>query len=230
VKVPTVVKLGGSHAFAESLQAWLSAVEAGAGRTVLVTGGGPFADAVRQAQRRMGFDDDAADEMALLAMEQYAIAVAALGRLLAVVDSLSGIRSALRDGLVPVWAPRRMVRRADDVPASWDVTSDSLAAWLAGRVGARHLLLVKRVDAGAEPIGAESLAASGIVDAAFPRFLAASSAEGFLVGPGEEADLSEALRAGRPVGRPIGLGEAVARDASYRQGGARCGQDVIGPR
>jgi dihydroneopterin aldolase len=228
--VPTVVKLGGSHAFAESLQAWLSAVEAGAGRTVLVTGGGPFADAVRLAQRHMGFDDHAADEMALLAMEQYAIAVAALGRSFAVADSLTGIRSALRDGLVPVWAPRRMVRRAGDVPASWDVTSDSLAAWLAGRVGARNLLLVKRVDAGAEPISAEALAASGIVDAAFPRFLAESAAAGFLVGPGEEADLSQALRTGTPVGRPIGLRGGAARDGSYRQDEIYCRREAMGPR
>ncbi|MBV9052148.1 MAG: hypothetical protein JO196_07095, partial [Hyphomicrobiales bacterium] len=76
----SVVKLGGSLAFADLLPTWLSAIEAGAGNTVLVVGGGPFADVVRLAQPRMGFDDRAADAMALLAMEQYAIAVAALSR------------------------------------------------------------------------------------------------------------------------------------------------------
>jgi aspartokinase-like uncharacterized kinase len=211
---PAVVKLGGSHAFAESLQGWLAAVEAGAGKAVLVAGGGPFADAVRVAQRRMGFDDRAADEMALLAMEQYAIAIVALGRSFAVVDSLSDIRLALHDGLGPIWAPRRMVRQADDIPASWDITSDSLAAWLAGLIGARCLLLVKRVDAAEDPISAATLAASGIVDAAFPRFLAASAVAGFLLGLGEESNLSEALRNGTPAGRPIGLLDTARSDPS----------------
>ena len=220
--VLTVVKLGGSHAFAETLQAWLVAIEAGAGKTVLVAGGGPFADAVRLAQPRMGFDDSAADEMALLAMEQYAIAIAAVGRLFAVADSLSGIRSALRTDRVPIWAPRRMVRKARDVPASWDVTSDSLATWLAGLLEARSLLLVKRADAGDKPISAQSLAARGVVDAAFPRFLAASGVAGFLLGPGEHRGLAEALRTGTPIGRPIGLGVAAQSDPSYRPTGTLC--------
>ena len=65
----TVIKLGGSHAFAPQLKDWIGAVAAQAGRIVLVPGGGPFADAVRDAQARMGFDDGAAHRMALLAME-----------------------------------------------------------------------------------------------------------------------------------------------------------------
>jgi dihydroneopterin aldolase len=221
VGAPTVVKLGGSIAFAETLGAWLSAIEAGVGKAVLVAGGGPFADAVRVAQRHMHFDDRAADEMALLAMEQYAIAIAALGRPFAVADSRSGIDSALRDGLVPIWAPRFMVRKASDIPASWEVTSDSLAAWLAGAVGARSLILIKQVDPGG-PVSAEALSASGIVDPAFPRFLAAGGVPGFLLGPGEDRALAEALRIGAPAGRPIDPGPVARSDASYALPEAQC--------
>jgi dihydroneopterin aldolase len=223
----SVVKLGGSHAFAETLGAWLSAIKAGAGKAVLVAGGGPFADAVRVAQRRMHFDDRAADEMALLAMEQYAIAIAAFGGgPFAVADSRSGIDSALRDGLVPIWAPRFMVRKASDIPASWEVTSDSLAAWLAGAVGARSLILIKRVDPGG-PVSSEALSASGIVDPAFPRFLAASGVPGFLLGPGEDRALAEALRIGAPAGRFIDPGPAARSDASYALTDAQCRQGSV---
>ena len=45
-----IVKLGGSHAFAAHLKDWLGAIAEGAGRVVIVPGGGPFADAVRAAQ------------------------------------------------------------------------------------------------------------------------------------------------------------------------------------
>ena len=37
----------------------------------------------------------------------------------------------------------------DELPASWAVTSDSIAAWVAGKVGAGRLVLVKQVDADA---------------------------------------------------------------------------------
>ena len=34
----------------------------------------------------------------------------------------------------------------DALPASWEVTSDSIAAWVAGEAGAGRLVLVKEVD------------------------------------------------------------------------------------
>ena len=34
----------------------------------------------------------------------------------------------------------------DGLPASWDVTSDSIAAWVAPQAGAGRLVLVKAVD------------------------------------------------------------------------------------
>ena len=153
----TVVKLGGSFAFSEALPAWLAAVAAGAGNTVLVVGGGPFADAIRSAQPRMGFDDVAADAMALLAMEQYAVAVASLGQNLTIAASYPRIRRAVEGGKIPVWAPSRMVRKARrragssssrervDIRPSWELTSDSLAVWLAHKVRARRLFLIKQV-------------------------------------------------------------------------------------
>ena len=76
---PTIVKLGGSHAFSPHLKNWLDAIAGCAGCAVVVPGGGPFADAVRMAQPRMGFDDRAAHEMAVLAMEQYGCALTNLG-------------------------------------------------------------------------------------------------------------------------------------------------------
>ena len=44
---------------------------------------------------------------------------------------------------IPVLAPYRWLREADPLPHSWDVTSDSIAAWVARQVGACELVLVK---------------------------------------------------------------------------------------
>src|SRR3954465_16072595 len=132
----TVIKLGGSHAFAAHLTDWIEAIPALAGRIVVVPGGGPFADAVRDAQSKMGFGDEAAHHMALLAMEQYGCALAGLNRACVLADSLAAIGRALAEEQVPGWLPSRMALAANDIPCSWDVTSDSLAAWLAGGLGA----------------------------------------------------------------------------------------------
>jgi dihydroneopterin aldolase len=192
----TVVKLGGSFATARELPDWLDALASVAGRVVVVPGGGPFADAVRDAQARMRFDDRAAHHMALLAMEQYGIALAGLRPGLRPAPTMAAIRQALREQAVPVWSPTGMVLAADAIPSSWDVTSDSLAAWLAGQIGAARVLLVKRA-AVTGPLDAERLAAAGIVDAAFPRFLQASGATPMIMGPSDHAAAAAAITEGR---------------------------------
>jgi 5-(aminomethyl)-3-furanmethanol phosphate kinase len=200
---PIIVKLGGSHAFATHLTAWLDALMLMAGRVVIVPGGGPFANAVRTAQPTIGFDDRAAHRMGLLAMEQFACALAGLRPSLRVAESIAAIRAALRSGAVPVWAPTRMALKAKDVPASWDVTSDSLAAWLAGALGAKLLLLVKSAAAPQGPVRAADLAANGIVDPCFPRFLAASAAQAYLGGPPDHVAFAKAVGSGAMVGVKI---------------------------
>ncbi len=170
----SVVKLGGSFATSPLLRRWLEAI-AGAPGVVLVAGGGPFADAVRAAQPVMGFDDGAAHRMALLAMNQFALALAALAPRLLPADDVPAIEAALAGGRVPVWCPWPMLRGEPGIAESWDVTSDSLALWLAARLAAARLVLVKHRVA--------ALAAPGLVDAAFARFRAAFAGEVVLAGP-----------------------------------------------
>jgi len=165
----TVVKLGGSHARSPRLTDWLRAIADDAGRIVVVPGGGPFADAVRHLQPVMGFDDAAAHDMGLLAMAQYGRALASLAEVFVLADTLDAIEAALESRRVPVWSPWPMLRDHPDVPASWDMTSDSLALWLAQTLRAERVVLIKpqAPEAGAS---SESLAARGLVDKAFPHF------------------------------------------------------------
>jgi 5-(aminomethyl)-3-furanmethanol phosphate kinase len=194
-----VLKLGGSHARGGRLVDWLDAVAAQAGRIVLVPGGGPFADVVRGTQADIGFDEAAAHEMAMLAMRQFGRALVSLRPGFELASSQEVIEAMLARGATPIWSPAAMALRAG-LPASWDITSDSLAAWLAGRLGAERIILVKHVsDAG----DAKTLAARGVVDPAFPDYLAASGARAFLAAPEEAGRLGEGLdgRAFREIGR-----------------------------
>jgi 5-(aminomethyl)-3-furanmethanol phosphate kinase len=197
---PIVVKLGGSFAFSKNLTDWILACAACAGRVVIVPGGGPFADAVRSAQPRMGFDDQAVHQMSVLAMEQYGRALASRNSLLSLADSMDAIRRYLAAKRVPVWMPARMVLDAADIVPSWDVTSDSLAAWLSGRIGATRLLLVKHRESPARRERSESLAAAGVVDRAFPRYFRMSAVPSWILGPADHEAAAAAIRDDTTIG------------------------------
>jgi 5-(aminomethyl)-3-furanmethanol phosphate kinase len=191
----TIVKLGGSHSLGPHLKDWLATLARCGGRAIVAPGGGPFADQVRRAQAAMGFDDRAAHHMALLAMEQFGAAICSLAPDLVPASSLSQLRRSLRARRTPVWMATKMVLRASDrVSPSWNVTSDSLAAWLAGRLGARRVMLVKHGAPFGEGSNIADLAARQIVDSMFPHYLSIARAEAVFVGPTEHARAGELLR------------------------------------
>lgn len=187
-----VVKLGGSLAKARTVHGWLTALARGKGRAVVVAGGGAFADTVRGEQERLQFSDRAAHRMALLAMEQYALALADLCAEMTACVSESDMRDALARGFIPVWLPTTMALADPDIPESWDVTSDSLAAWLARKLGAGRLILVKSA-APPRPLDPAALAEHGLVDRLFPRFFAGAKLTLDWIGPGEEDRLADLL-------------------------------------
>lgn len=164
-----IIKLGGSLQDSEYLQPWLDAiVEHGPGRAVVVPGGGRFADAVREAQRRFGFDDAEAHRAAVRAMEEYADVLHQLAPRLTPARDAAGIRAVLDRGGVPLWLPCAMIIDNPEVPESWDVTSDSLALWLAQELALQGLVLVKSREVD-EKLSLEELAGSGVIDGHFPQ-------------------------------------------------------------
>jgi uridylate kinase len=192
---PTVIKLGGSFAVSPHLKDILEHVTAAEAPVVLVAGGGPFADAVRAAQPRMGFGEAAAHRMALMAMAQFAEALASLAPRLRTASDMAAIRAALDEGRVPVWSPWPLADGLAALPESWQVTSDSLAAWLAGRLGASRLVMLKHGD---PPASLPEAVASGLVDPLFPGYAAARGGASLIwLGPAQFPKLRDMLRADR---------------------------------
>jgi probable H4MPT-linked C1 transfer pathway protein len=144
--VETIVKVGGgllSRAGAFELVTGALA-EFGKGRRLLVVpGGGPFAQAVRELVRRVKVGDEAAHWMAVLGMDQYAHALTERTAGSVLVEQVPEVHAALDAGLIPVLAPYRWLHAADPLPHSWNATSDSVAAWVAGEVGATRIALIK---------------------------------------------------------------------------------------
>ncbi len=168
-----VFKIGGSLHDNPRLRAWVAALAThGAGRVVIVPGGGPFADAVRAAQARWGFPDADAHFMALQAMDQFGRMLTAIEPRLARAQDEARLLALLERGRAVVCPAVGVFAGDRSIAPGWDVTSDSLAARLAGRLGAAGLALVKSAVPTPGPHAAQALAERGIVDAAFPGQIA----------------------------------------------------------
>lgn len=128
---PLVIKIGGSlldHA-GPALQAILTSHR----RVLILPGGGVFADAVREAKA----EGKAAHWMAIAAMEQYGWLLSTYG--IETTDTPEFYETPR------IFLPYRYLRSHDPLPHSWDVTSDTISAWLAARLSA-ELLILKSLD------------------------------------------------------------------------------------
>lgn len=164
-----VVKLGGSLGRDALLPRWLSLLaECGGGRVIVVPGGGAFADQAREAQAWWQLDDLAAHNMAVLGMAQTGLVMQALCPALQVATGEAHLRTVLQQGRTAVWLPLDLLRDAPDELTHWGVSADSLALWLARRLHAERLIVVKSCPV--EPGRTlQQLGEAGVLDAEFAQ-------------------------------------------------------------
>lgn len=187
-----VLKLGGSLAESRRLTGLAEIVAGCRAPVVVVPGGGPFADGVRAAQAPLGLTDALAHRVALLAMHQMGLVIAARHPRFVTAETLEEIARVLVAGAIPVWLPFALQHADDAVPADWTATSDALAARLAERMGCGAVALVKScaVPAGETLTG---LTASGIVDPVFGQIVTRARLSWTLYGAGDEGALAQRL-------------------------------------
>ncbi|WP_157197434.1 amino acid kinase family protein [Methanomicrobium mobile] len=161
-----VVKVGGSlmdkvSSVIATLKSAAQSPDCAFDKIVLVPGGGIFADEIRS----MNADDETSHWLAVLAMEKFGYLISALG--VPSTDSLADCIADFADadtcrgssccGKTLVLLPYKPMREHDPLPHSWDITSDSIAAWAASELSERlkpgfggdcrvSLLLLKSVD------------------------------------------------------------------------------------
>ena len=158
-----IVKVGGSLLQQEdlphNLRTWLD--NQPPLNTVLIAGGGSMVDAIRDADRRFELDQNAAHWLAIRAMQVTA-------RLLAELLSCPVITKIDEQHVTPFSVLDTWDFLQDDaksntaLPASWEVTSDSIAAKVAISVGAELVLAKSR-----SVVTVEEAIEQGVVDRYF---------------------------------------------------------------
>jgi aspartokinase-like uncharacterized kinase len=146
-------------------------------RILVVPGGGRYADRIRAEKRRLRLPAEAAHRMALRAMDQYGVLLAACGGSARAVTSLREARRVAAEGGLPVLLAAHLVESEPRIERSFRFTSDAIAAWIARRVRARRLVLYKSIPGIALPVAdredARRLARRGLVDPLFADFIPA---------------------------------------------------------
>lgn len=174
-----VIKLGGSLLsspdWPDRFRRWQK--QGGIPTADVIVGGGLSVDGLRRQAAAEHWDGSHSHWQAIAAMDENAQVVAQLVGLPLVAPSSepSGCDSS-DSGLPPLPTWRilqlgRLLRQVDPLPHSWEITSDSISAWWAQRIGASELCLLKSRAAsrGWDPRQDDD---QGLVDPCFRQVLA----------------------------------------------------------
>lgn len=139
-----VIKIGGSLYDSEHLVKWLSNISiCSQKQIVIVPGGGPFADQVRYADEKFNLKELHSHHMAVMAMQQYGTLLASLCPELELANSIEKIHRAWDKDKSVIWEPYELIRDECKLDKTWEITSDSLALWLADYLQIKNILYVK---------------------------------------------------------------------------------------
>lgn len=174
-----VIKLGGSLMHGNALPQWLDEIVKISGNIniVIVPGGGAFVEKVREVQARYRLDETPAHQMALLGMSQYAYTLFGINPGLHIISHADDILANRNNGRPLLWLPYNLLNDFSEIPASWDYTSDSIALWLAGKIAADKLVLVKSASADVQTQGFKKLVETGRLDRGFETLVGGYSGD-----------------------------------------------------
>ncbi len=143
---------------------------------VLVVGGGPWVEALRETAARFSMDEETAHWLSVQALELTAkLLHSLLPKDVCFVAEFAELRSAIQQSLHPriVFDVGNFLRDVEPdqpgvpLPRDWRATSDSIAARLAIVLQADELILFKSADP-PQHTDMQQLAARGYVDEYFP--------------------------------------------------------------
>jgi 5-(aminomethyl)-3-furanmethanol phosphate kinase len=113
---------------------------------LVVPGGGKFADAIREIDVKFNLPPRVSHKMAILAMDQYGLVLSSAFPESRTCNSLAEAKIIADEGALPILLPSKLFSRGDPFEPSWDVTSDSIAAYVGVKLKASKVIFVTNVD------------------------------------------------------------------------------------
>jgi aspartokinase-like uncharacterized kinase len=151
----------------------------------VIPGGWIFADIVE----KLKLNDEISHWMAILSMHLYGYYMLGYTKSFALLEPENFEEIKERGRFIVL--PYRILKKYDELPHSWEVTSDSIAVWLAGKIGEK--MVVKVNAAGGvirggrivELASSEEAVRAGIIDSYTPILMKNHGIDLFICSPKE---------------------------------------------
>lgn len=137
---------------------------------VIIPGGGELADTVRDLDKRFSLKKTVSHRMAILAMDQYGLLLSDLTDNTAISYDLEKVTEASFSGKLSIFLPSHIMFAKDPLENSWDVTSDSIALFIAYTLNVEKVIFITDVD-GIYPIDPKHQKNVRLIEKVSPREL-----------------------------------------------------------
>ncbi len=113
-------------------------------KIIIVPGGGTLANFVRNLDLKINLGDDKSHWMAIHAMDFNGQELAARYKHMEIIENIEEINNERR--IFAIFLPFKHLKNNDILPHNWQVTSDSIALFLAHELNFECVFLIKNVD------------------------------------------------------------------------------------
>ena len=138
-----IFKIGGSWIMNHQLDELLSLISKfNKEKISIVTGGGCFADSVREAFNNSSMDENTGNFLALKATEIFAHFLKCKDP----IFFLSEEENEFYKKKIKVWLPSNKLLNDSSFLRSWNSTSDSVAAWLGNKIFSSGIIFIKSLS------------------------------------------------------------------------------------
>ncbi len=138
-----IFKIGGSWIMNHQLDELLSLISKFNNEKIsIVTGGGCFADSVREAFNNSSMDEKTGNFLALKSTEIFAHFLKCKNP----IFFLSEEENEFCNEKIKVWLPSKKLSNDSSFIRSWNSTSDSVAAWLGNKIFSSGIIFIKSLS------------------------------------------------------------------------------------
>jgi aspartokinase-like uncharacterized kinase len=140
----TVVKIGGSL-FPEYTTKLCEKLYESKEQIVLINGGGQLANDIREFNKIEQYSNDINHWSAIKCMDIIGQLIADKNKNISPVIRIKDIPNIFKKNKIPLLLSYELLKSQDPLKHTWDITSDSIACWLANQLNAK-LLILTNVD------------------------------------------------------------------------------------
>ncbi|MCS3900520.1 [5-(aminomethyl)furan-3-yl]methyl phosphate kinase [Methanococcus voltae] len=158
-------------------------------KLLIIPGGGNFANNVREIYDKTNLSNDGAHKLATLCTDLTGMYMGDISNI-KTANNVYDVKNMFKNDDLLIFLPSNLILSTDELPRSWDVTSDSFAGYLAKLLKCGKLIIATDVDGIynkypegklLNTINAKSIKGFTSIDKYLPEFICSSNFECYVV-------------------------------------------------